>query len=84
MKWRVQQKKAKVTQPVTRELKTFLSWGKSESIGHQVENIDGKELVTKIWCKLCARYKDHLQKDASKKGAIVNSLKAFIDGTNAV
>ena len=41
-------KKEKVTQPVTRELKTFLSWGKSEIIKHQVENFDGKKVSHKF------------------------------------
>ena len=75
---------AKKTTPITKELSTFLSWNKDGVIGHKEETINGRVIVTKIWCKLCAKYKEQIMKDPSHKGAVVKSLKAFTDGTDVV
>ena len=64
---------------VTKELSTFLSWNKENIIGYNVEVINSKSLVNKIWCKLCAKYKQQIL-----KGAMIASLKAFTEGTNVV
>ena len=37
------------------ELRTSVSYGKSEHIGHKVEEKDGKKFVNMICCKVCAR-----------------------------
>ena len=45
---------AKKCKGVTKELSTFLKWGKDDIIGYTVETLDNKQYVTKIWCRLCA------------------------------
>ena len=55
--------------------------GKGDIIGHKVETISSNEYVTKIWCKLCAKYKDQVVKHPTIKGAAV---KAFTEGTESV
>ena len=51
---------AKKSKGVTKELATFLRWGKDEVIGYTAETFDNKECVTKIWCRLCAKYRDQI------------------------
>ena len=43
----------RVNKPISKNLTTFLSWGKESVIGYTEEN----GLVVKIWCKICARHK---------------------------
>ena len=66
------------------ELRTFSSYGKSEIIGYKTIQEEGKTYVNFIWCKVCAKHKDAILRDASVKGSIKTSAKAFIDGTNVV
>ena len=40
--------------------------------------------VIKIWCKLCAKYKQQLLDHPGIRGAAKKSAKAFTDGTNMV
>ena len=63
-------------------LVTFLSWGKCEVIGHSTSEENGKQLVTKVWCKVCSKHKTNLV--ANKKGAAKTSVEAFTDGTTTV
>ena len=58
--------------------------GKDEVIGYTDETFDNKEYVMKIWCKLCAKYRDQIIRYPSYKGAAVSSEKAFADGTPIV
>ena len=75
---------AKKSKGVTKELSTFLKWGKDDIIGYTVEALDKKQYVTKIWCKLCAKYRDQIIRHPSCKGAAAISVKAFADGTPIV
>ena len=70
--------------PVTKKLKTFLSWGKENIIGYEVKTIEGDEHVVKVWCKLCAKHKQSILTDPSIKGSIKKSMEAFTQGTNVV
>ena len=73
-----------VTKPVRKALSTFLSWGKGGVIGYTESNEDDKMYVTKIWCKLCANYKQQLLDHPGIRGAAKRSVKAFTEGTNVV
>ena len=64
----------RVSKPISKNLTTFLSWGKESVIGYTEEN----GLVVKIWCKICARHKTAILKDPLFKGALNYS---FIEGT---
>ena len=66
------------------ELGMFLQRGKSDILGHKTETLDLKEYVTKIWCKLCAKYRDQIVSHPILKGVAVTAVKAIADGTEAV
>jgi hypothetical protein len=65
------------SKPISKSLKTFLSWGKEAVIGYTEEN----GLVVKIWCKICARHKTGFLQDPLVKGALNYS---FTEGTCVV
>ena len=67
---------------VSKDVSTFLSWGKENIIGYKTKKVADKELVIEIWCKICAKHKVQLL--TSVKGAAVQFLKAFTSGTNNV
>ena len=73
--------KTNTNKGVTKELGTFLSWGKQEIIGYGTFEQHRKQYDNKIWCKICARHKDILPK---LKGAAKKSAEAFTDGTTVV
>ena len=73
------------THGVTKELGTFLSWGKEEITGYGTFEQQGKQHVKKIWCKICVRFVQDLDIILPKlNGAAKKSAKAFTDGTNIV
>ena len=69
---------------ITNELSTFLSWGKEQIIGYKSEGKDFREIVTKIWCKVCAKHKGEILNNPTLKGVAATVVKAFISGTNSV
>lgn len=75
---------AKKSKGTVKELNTFLNWGKAGIIGYNVETLNSKEYVTKIWCKLCAKYKDQVVNHPTIRGAAKSAVKAFADGTEVV
>ena len=50
------------------ELSVFRSWGKDNVIGHEIKIRNDKQLVTKVWCKLCTRHSKAIQSHPSWKG----------------
>ena len=40
--------------------------------------------IMKIWCKLCAKFKNQIINHPIIKGAAVNAVTAFADGTEVV
>ena len=65
------------------ELSTFLSWGKSSIIGHKkIINVNGKVMVSFLWCKVYARYENEITHRV--KGSAKSAVLAFIKGTNVV
>ena len=69
---------------ITKELSTFLSWGKEQIIGYKSEEKDFKKIVTKIWCKVCVKHKDEILNNSTLKGVAATAAKAFTSGTNHV
>ena len=51
---------------------------------HRLKEKDFRKIVTKIWCKVCAKHKDKILNDPALKGVAVTAAKAFISGTNSV
>ena len=66
------------------ELTTFKKWGKTDIIGSEIEEKDGKTFVVKVWCKLCGKHSNKIQKRPECRGSIKTSIQAFIKGTNSV
>ena len=66
------------------ELVTFKKWGKAGVIGHEVQEINGKSYVTKVWCKICAKHSNAIRECSFFRGSAKASLNAFISGTTAV
>ena len=60
---------------ITKELNTFLSWGKEHIIGYKSEE---------FWCKVCAKHKNEILNDPTLKGVAATAAKAFVRGTNSV
>ena len=58
-----------------------MKWGKDEIIDYNVEALEYKQYVTKIWCKLCAKCRDQIIRHPSCKGAAAISVKAIADDT---
>ena len=75
---------AKRSKRTIKELQTVLKWGESEVIGHKTEILDSKKFVTKIWCKLCSKYRDQIVSHPTIKGVAVSALGSFADGTEIV
>lgn len=70
------------TKGVTKEISTFTSWGREDTLGYHTKPEGNKTLVNYIWCKLCAKHKDKITHRL--KGAAINAAKAFTEGTNVV
>ena len=62
-------------------LKTFLNWD-AKMFGKKVEIVDGQEMVTLMWCKLCAKYKAEIERHL--KGVAKTSALSMAQGTNFV
>ena len=63
-------------------LRTFNYWGKSDVFGNKISVVDGREMVTFMWCKLCAKYKEQIS--SHLKGVARTSALSMADGTNYV
>ena len=68
----------KTIKGISKELSTFLLWGKGNIIGYKTECYVGWYQVVEVWCKICAKHKHQLLTDL--KGVAVNSAKAFTEG----
>ena len=66
------------------ELTTFKKWDLSQTFGHKTEMRNEREMVTFVWCKICARNKPAVIQHPNCKGPIKISVMAFINGTNFV
>ena len=76
--------KDKTTKGNTVALQTFLSYEIASDIGYKTFEKDGAQHVNFIWCKVCAKYKNEIQNTSKLRGQAKTSVKAFINGTNAV
>ena len=64
------------------ELCTFMSYGKSEIIGHKAKEKEGTKFINMIWCKVCARNKDGILGHPSLRGSMKVSALAFINAVS--
>ena len=60
---------------ISKELSTFLSWGKENVIGYKTKTVNEKKVIVKIWCKVYAEDKNKLI--SSVKGAAIQSFEGF-------
>lgn len=66
------------------QLSTFIKWQVDNVIGYLSDRTEGKEIITKIWCKLCAKHYERVFADDRIKGAAKNELKTYVEGTHFV
>ena len=66
------------------ELRTFLSYGKSDILGYKTEEVNGRVYVNFCWCKVCAKNKDGILQNPTVRGNTKSFALAFINGTNVV
>jgi hypothetical protein len=67
------------------QLNTFLNWNVAHNFGCDVKKQDdGKRIVHKVWCKLCAKYSDKITADPRIRGKAKSDIMKFISGTNFV
>ena len=62
----------------TAEWSAFKSWGKGSEIGLEVEIIDKKQQVAKVWCKLCRRNSKAIQSYSTCKGSCRKAMLACV------
>ena len=55
--------------PITKSFATFQKWN-CVQIACETSMINDVKTVVKIWCKLCAKYKDDIMNDPSVQGAV--------------
>ena len=72
------------TQHVVIELRTFLSYAKSDilGLGYKTEQVNGRVYVNFCWCKVCAKNKDGIIQNTTLRGNTQSSALAFINETN--
>ena len=63
------------------ELSLFRSWGKDNVIGHEIKIRNDKQLVTKVWRKLCAKQSKAIQSHPSCKGPARKAMLVYVNGT---
>ena len=68
----------------TVELRTFEKYDNGAVLGRKIEVIDGKKMVTFVWCKLCAKHKAAILSNPLCKGSAKTGVEAYINGTNFV
>lgn len=61
---------------------TFLSWGTcTKDFGYTQKTAGGKKpVLTKLWCKLCAKYEKDVYKNPKIKGAARQDIGNYIQG----
>ena len=69
---------------IIKELSSFFLLGREQIIAYKSEEKDFRKIVTKIWCKVCAKHKDEILNNPALKGVAATVTKAFISGTNSV
>ena len=53
---------------ITKDLSTFLLWGKEQIIGYKSEGKDFRKILMKIWCKVSAKHRDEFLNNPTLKG----------------
>ena len=68
----------------TVQLCTFEKWGVGDDIGRETVVVEGRTLVKKVWCKLCAKYIDRLLADPRIRGRAIHECQVYVHGTTSV
>ena len=66
------------------QLTTFLKWSMGNDIGHIVNSSSGRPMVTRVWCKLCAKYIDRITRDPRIRGRAAKEAEVYAHGTSSV
>ena len=71
------------------QLSTFLKWKIHDTVGGPIgflsdKTEDGKEVISKIWCRICAKHYEKIFTDSRIKGAAKSELKTYVEGTTFI
>ena len=66
------------------QLSTFKKWPVGTVIGYKTNNINSREMVTEVWCKLCARHAEKIKLDSRIKGKILSEVDRYVTGSKFV
>lgn len=68
----------------TVQLSTFLSWGLTDFYRFKTHKEQGKEVVSLLWCKICAKYPEAVEREPTLRGKAKADAHRFITGTDHV
>jgi hypothetical protein len=64
-------------------LSTFTGWDLCEKIGYITEkDALGRDIVTRVWCKLCAKHSEKIRKDVN--GRTQQEVDKYITGSEFI
>lgn len=63
---------------------TYLSWHVDKTFEVDVEEIDHRRYVTKIWCKSCRKHSDKIRLDTRLRGNAKAECASFAEGSTNV
>ena len=63
---------------------TLKTWQFGEDISFKSTEKDSVNYVTSVWCNVCRRQKDNLNKDSRIRGAAAASSEIYIIGTKFI
>ena len=66
------------------QLSTFAKWTLGNDIGFTTEIISGRNMVTRVWCKLCAKYLEKIITDRRIRGRAIHEVQVYARGTPSV
>ena len=67
------------------QLATFLRWNVADTFGFETKTESGGvEMVTKVWCKVCAKHVDALRRSMEIRGKAKEDAMKFVQGTTFV
>lgn len=63
---------------------TFISWGKQNIIGHEIKEVDNRQYVVFVWCKICRENENAIKLHPSCRGSARAAMLAYVHGTSFV
>ena len=75
-------KPKKKQEPVGKMIQcTFLKWYVEEVFDYKTEIIDGMTYMVKIYCKMCVKHINSVERDDKMKGVARAGMRTYVDGS---